>query len=418
MVTVINVYMNVAYRYGLSSDSFGNDEIEAAVGVLKSGRYTMGECVAQFEKEFAAWVGMKHAIMVNSGSSANLIAIAALMNPYYPEDQKLSPGDEVLVPALAWATTVWPLVQLGLVPVYVDIDINTLAINLDSAKKNLSPKTKGMFLIQVLGQAAPMDRYTAFCEEHGLVLIEDCCESFGAFFDGTHVGNFGEVATYSHYFSHHLTTIEGGTIATNSDRLVDDLRAQRSHGWIRNRSDEEQIKKDNPEIDGRFLFVTTGYNVRPTDIQGAIGSVQLERADSLLKGRDACARAIINFAKHYAPWITVIGAEHIALENTERSARRNSWMAIPFILKESAPKSVQEVKEAFESCGVETRPIIAGNLARHPASKRIHTRIATDLSTCDNVLSRGFMIGCHNDANLSALAAVEDAFKAIVQPLK
>lgn len=370
--------MKAAYRYGLSSDSFGNDEIEAAISVLKSGRYTMGERVAQFEKEFAAWVGMKHAVMVNSGSSANLITIAALMNPYHPEDRKLSPGDEVLVPALAWSTTVWSLAQLGLVPVYVDIDADTLAISLDSAKKSLSPKTKGMFLIQVLGQAAPMDKYAAFCKEYGLVLIEDCCESFGAFFDGAHVGSFGEAATYSHYFSHHLTTIEGGTIATNSDRLADDLRAQRSHGWIRDRSDEAQIKKDNPDIDGRFLFATTGFNVRPTDIQGAIGSVQLRRADSLLKGRDACARAIIDFAQRYTPWITVVGADHLAPLNVTRSARRHSWMAIPFLLKESAPKSLREVRKTFESCGVETRPIIAGNLAKHPASKRIHARSATD----------------------------------------
>ncbi len=405
--------MHAAYRHGLSSDSFGNDEIEAAIGVLKSGRYTMGERVAQFEKEFAQWVGMKHAVMVNSGSSANLIAIAALMNPYYPEDQRLSPGDEVFVPALAWPTTVWPLVQLGLVPVYVDIDSDTLAISLDSAKKNLSPKTKGMFLIHVLGQAAPMDAYTAFCKEHGLVLIEDCCESFGSFFAGAHVGSFGDVATYSHYFSHHLTTIEGGTVATNSDRLADNLRTQRSHGWIRDRSDRTQIINDNPDIDHRFLFVTTGYNVRPTDIQGAIGSVQLKRADAFLAGRDAFARAIIDFAARYTPWITVVGAENIASKDVTRSARGHSWMSIPFILKESAPKSVQEVKEVFESCGVETRPIIAGNLARHPASKRINARVASDLSACDNALSRGFMIGCHDDAKPDSLAAIEEAFKAI-----
>lgn len=404
---------NPAYRHSLSSDSFGDEEIEAAISVLKSGRYTMGKRVAQFEKEFAARVGMKHAIMVNSGSSANLIAIAALMNPYYPEGKRLSPGDEVFVPALAWPTTVWPLVQLGLVPVYVDIDSDTLAISLDSAKKNLSPKTKGMFLIHVLGQAAPMDTYTAFCKEHGLVLIEDCCESFGAFFDGTHVGNFGDVATFSHYFSHHLTTIEGGTVTTNNDQLADDLRTQRSHGWIRDRSDRAQIVEENPDIDHRFLFITTGYNVRPTDIQGAIGSVQLKRADALLAGRDSFARALVAFAEQYTPWMTVVGAKYVTSPIGTRSARCHSWMSIPFILSESAPKSVQEVKEIFESCGVETRPIIAGNLARHPATKRIHARIAADLSTCDNALSRGFMIGCHDDAKPESLAAIEEAFKAI-----
>ncbi|MEQ1878975.1 MAG: aminotransferase class I/II-fold pyridoxal phosphate-dependent enzyme, partial [Bdellovibrionia bacterium] len=171
-------------RYTLAADSFGAQEIEAAIGVLRSGNYTMGAKVKEFERALADWAGVKDAIMVNSGSSANLLLVDSLMRRLDQAEIKIRPGDEVIVPMLSWPTTVWPLVQLGLVPVFADIDLDTLAISLDSAEKLITPKTKGMFLIHVLGQAAPMKDYVEFCRKYGLTLIEDCCESFGAYDQG------------------------------------------------------------------------------------------------------------------------------------------------------------------------------------------------------------------------------------------
>ncbi len=405
--------INTQAKYGLASDSFGNEEIEAAIEVLRSRRYTMGEMVYKFEEEFAKWIGAQHTIMVNSGSSANLIAIDALMKPYNQNRIKLRPGDEVLVPALAWPTTVWPLVQLGLVPVFVDVDLKTMAISLESAKKSLSPKTKGMFLIHVLGQACSMKDYETFCEKNGITLIEDCCESFGAYDQKKHVGMFGAAGTYSHYYSHHLTTIEGGTVATNDSELADDLRSQRAHGWTRNRTDQESIKKENPHIDSRFLFVTTGYNIRPMELQAAIGSVQLKRMDQFMHNRQENARAVDGFVKKYAPWLKMSGAELLPKTQIQRNERRHSWMNICFMVEKSSPFKMDVVKNMFENAGVETRPIIAGNLARHPVCQNIKARFAKDLSVCDHILEDGFMIGCHPNSSAESLAHVENAFQSL-----
>ena len=240
----------------------------------------MGKGVEKFEKKIASWLGVKNAIMVNSGSSANLLLISSLL--YRTNKKILKKGDEVLVPALSWPTTIWPLVQLGLKPIFTDIDIDSLAIDLNSAKKMLSKKTKAMFLIHVMGQSCDMKKYKEFCSKNNLILLEDCCESFGAFFNKQSVGSFGYGGTFSHYFSHHLSTVEGGTIVTNNDNLADDIRSLRSHGWIRDRKDKEKFQSNNINIDRRWLFVLPGYNVRPTEIQGVLGVRQIKRINENL----------------------------------------------------------------------------------------------------------------------------------------
>src|SRR4051794_14557206 len=227
---------DVQAPYRIAAETMGSDEIEAAKAVLDSGRLTMGDRVMQFEAEFAEWIGAGHAVMVNSGSSANLLIVDSLLRSTFPR-QLLSPGDEVIVPGLAWPTTVWPLAQLGLVPVFADVDPLTLAIDLDSARSVIGPRTRGMFVIHPLGRAIDVPAYAEFCATNELVLIEDCCESLGAHSSRKHVGTVGLASSFSFYFSHHISTIEGGMVATNDQALADDLRGLRAHGWIRDRSD-------------------------------------------------------------------------------------------------------------------------------------------------------------------------------------
>jgi CDP-4-dehydro-6-deoxyglucose reductase, E1 len=400
--------------YPLAANTLAAEEISAARTVLDSGLLTMGQEVQRFEMDFADWVGAQHAVMVNSGSSANLL-IVDLMLRRSGSAAPWQPGDEILVPGLAWPTTVWPLVQLGLTPVFVDVDPTTLAIDLDSARSVLGPRVKGMFLIHVLGQVPNMQEYVEFLAEHQLMLIEDCCESLGGHFGRRHAGTFGIAGSFSFYFSHHLTTIEGGMIVTSDIALYDDLLSLRAHGWTRGRSDKTMWKESYPELDERFLFVTAGYNVRPTDIQGAIGSVQLRKLDDMLDARQRLAQQVHGWAGKYAPWLELIGAGRLPMNATalERRERTHSWMTLPFRVRDFAPVTLSDVKTHLENRNVETRPIIAGNLARHPAAQRFKTRSAASLACCDDVLRRGFMIGCHPVLDDQAFETLESAFYSL-----
>lgn len=404
--------MSTPYR--LAADTLGADEIAAAKAVLDSGRLTMGERVRTFESEFAAVVGARHAIMVNSGSSANLIMVDTLVRRSEGE-APLRPGDEVLVPALAWPTTVWPLVQLGLVPVFVDIDPISLAIDLESARQALGPRTKAMFLIHVLGRAADMGACQRFCADHGLKLLEDVCESLGAHWGGRHAGTFGDAGSFSFYFSHHISTIEGGMVVTNDAALCDDLRSLRAHGWVRDRSDKARWKERCPGIDERFLFIAPGYNVRPTELQGAIGCVQIGRLEKMLSARESLAGKVAGWLALRAPWLELIGGEILGAARATGVPRRHSWMTLPFRLRDGAPVTREVVVRRLEERGVETRPIIAGNLARHPAAQRCTHRSAPTLAQSDLLLERGFMIGCHPVLAPGALETLEKAVASLAE---
>ncbi len=380
--------------YRLAADTFGPEEIAAAKAVLDSGRLTMGLEVAAFEREFAAYVGAPHAIMVNSGSSANLIAVDVMLRRSFGE-ARLKPGDGVLVPALAWPTTVWPLAQLGLVPYFVDIDPNTLAIDLDSAAEMLDEQCKAMFLIHVLGQAAPLDAYADFCARHGLVLLEDACESLGAHSGRAHVGTVGAVGTFSFYYSHHLSTIEGGMVVTTDPGLADDLRSLRAHGWVRDRADRSTWTA--PAVDDRFYFVMPGYNLRPMEIQGAIGRVQLRRLEVMLTAR----RSLAHLVRGWLPeWLQLIGLQQ---------GYKCSWMTLPLRLVGPGAPPLAVVKRHLEAHGVETRPIIAGNLTAHPAIGHFTHRRLADLGDTDRLAASGFMIGCHPVVSNAALETLHEA---------
>jgi CDP-4-dehydro-6-deoxyglucose reductase, E1 len=301
----------------------------------------------------------------------------------------------------------------------VDVDRATMAIDLDSAESALSGKTRGMFLIHALGRAADMDRYVAFCARHELTLLEDSCESLGAHSGGSHVGRFGPVASFSCYFSHHISTIEGGVVITDDDGLRDDLVSLRAHGWLRDRSDRQYWTDLHPDLDPRFLFVHAGYNVRPMELQAAIGRVQLARLDQMLTARETLARNVGAWVAASAPWLELIGSECLDVpprtrrERRQRRERRHSWMTFPFRLRADAPASIEQVKAWLETRGVETRPIIAGNLTRHPALARFEHRVVPDLAASNELLQRGFMIGCHPTPAPGTLDTLEQALLSL-----
>lgn len=399
--------------YRLAADTLGRDEIEAAKAVLDSGQLTMGRRVQAFEAEFAEWVGASHAVMVNSGSSANLLMVDTLLRATSGA-RLLQPGDEVIVPGLSWPTTVWPVAQLGLVPVFADVDSRTLAIDLMSARSLVGPRTRAMFVIHPLGRSIDAPGYARFCAEHDLELIEDCCESLGAHWAGKHVGTTGSAGSFSFYFSHHLSTIEGGMVVTNDQGLADDLRGLRAHGWIRDRSDRARWIAKYPQFDPRFLFATVGYNVRPTEIQGAVGSVQLRRLDEMLFARESLARAVRGWLATSAPWLELIGADTLdGITPPDRRGRTNSWMTLPFRLRSGAPADRNSVVEQLERNGVETRPIIAGNLVRHPAVAQVRHRSAASMDACDALLGESFMIGCHPVLSTGSLTTLERAILSL-----
>lgn len=381
------------YKYPLSIDTFSDQEKNQISDVISSGKFTMGEKVNEFENRFADWLGIKNAVMVNSGSSANLLLIySSLISSYRKAELNL--GDEILVPALLWPTTLWPIVQLGLKPVLVDINLSDLSLDLKDASNKLNSRTKGIFLIHVLGKASNMDAISNFCDENSLILFEDCCESLGSFHEKQHVGSFGFGGTYSHFFAHHLTTMEGGTICTNSDDHANDLRSMRAHGWIRDRKDGNKILEQFSDIDGRFLFYLPGFNLRPMEIQAAVGLAQLDKLDMMIENRVKFAGEISEMIKK-CNFLEILGVQN-ATNYLSRQDNNHSWMNIPFLVTKNNEFSRDDVVKIFESCGIETRPIIAGNFVNHPAWKHVDTmNSASDFKNAELIHNQGFMIGCH-----------------------
>ena len=384
-------------RVPLASSGLRPIDIEAATRVLNSGQLTMGAEVKKFEAKMASYLNVKHFVMVNSGSSANLLMIESLLRPTIAKP-KLSHGDCILVPAIAWPTTVWPLIQLGLNPLFVDIDSETLALDLTAAQRLIDSSripVSGIFPIHPLGHAISPGELEEFARKNDLVLVNDVCESLGSWREDRHAGIVGEAASFSFYFSHHITTMEGGGIATDDDLMADDLRSMRSHGWSRDRHDSADWSAGVTKNDSKFLFVSTGYNVRPMEIQATIGSLQIEDIDEFVARRRLIATEVSKAIK--GTELTLIGAETLSNPALTRS---NSWMLLPLQVT-GANHSERKIKivEALEKAGIETRPVLTGNFLSQPAIQRI-TRNSVDpeqFTSANFIASSSFLVGAHHD---------------------
>ena len=384
-------------RVPLASSGLRAKDIAAAISTLESGNLTMGSKVKEFESSMARYLGTDHFVMMNSGSSANLAIFEALMRPSKTSPQ-LEIGDAVLVPAIAWPTTIWPIVQLGLHPVFVDVEPGTIAIDLELAQKAIETsrhKIKAIFPIHPLGFAIDDKALTNFASRNKLILISDVCESLGSFREGNHAGTGGLASSFSFYFSHHITTMEGGGVATNSIDFADDLRAIRSHGWSRDRSDVKDWTSEVSQTDSKFLFVTTGFNIRPMEIQAAIGLLQIQDLDSFIKKRRVIAKKVSTAVKD--GFLEIIDGDTLSRDANEES---HSWMLIGLRIKQiqNAP-SRNDILNKLQSLEIETRPILTGNFLAQPAMNRIDGNHppASNFPVANEISDYCFMVGAHHD---------------------
>ena len=378
---------------------YGHEEVQGALDALLTQNVTMGRRVREFEAAFASYVGSEHAIMVNSGSSANLLALATLAAPGV--HGALRPGDEVIVPAVTWSTTIAPILQHGCVPVLVDVDPTTLNLRVEDLEAALSSRTRAIMPVHLLGNPVDMEPLTRFAREHDLWVVEDTCESLGSSVAGRQVGTFGTFGTYSFYFSHHITTIEGGMLVTDSDELADLARSIRAHGWTRDMGNRAEHEAANPWIDPRFLFVHIGYNLRPTEIQGAFGLVQLRRLEEFNEQRRANARYLLDALRDLGDQLDFV---------TEQAGARSTWFGFTVMVRDGATR--RALSEHLESRGIATRPIVAGNLAVQPAFRDNPHRTVGSLAGATRVGERGLFVGNHPNLTQGQLDHVVEGFRS------
>jgi CDP-6-deoxy-D-xylo-4-hexulose-3-dehydrase len=380
------------YAYPLSQVTYDTTEIAAVCDALLSTETTMGRRVEEFERRFADLHGGGHAVMVNSGSSADLIAALLLVDP---ENRRLEAGDEVLAPAVTWPTQIDSLLMAGLSVRLVDVVPETLQMDLDDLEAKIGPRTRALSLVHLMGNPCDMTRVRDICERHDLVLLEDCCESLGATWRGQPVGTFGLAGTYSFFFSHHMTTMEGGMVLVQDEETADAVRLLRAHGWSRNVRHRDVASTGT--LDGRYKFLTWGLNVRPMEVSGAFGLVQLDRLSGFQQQRRENAEL---FASLLEP-----AHEHVQLMR-EPDDGVCSWFALPMLVSPTSPVNRDALANILEREGVETRPVVAGNLARQPMMRLFPQIQADNLPGADFVHERGLYLGLHPFADEAALKRV------------
>lgn len=370
---------NPRYWYPLATPTFGADEILEALDSMVTFKTTMWDKTREFELEFGKRYGAE-AIMVNSGSSADLLLMYAMNKK---SGGPLSDGDVVLVPAVTWPTQIWSIMMAGFVPRLVDVDPETMNVDLQDLRQKITPEVKALFLVHLMGNPVNMSEVLELCDSNNLFLLEDCCESIDAKYGHEFVGNFGVGSSFSFFFSHHITTMEGGMILTRDSDFAHRCRLLRAHGWARHIEASEEIEKG---IDPRYTFVNWGFNVRPTELQAGFGLHQIKKLTSFNEIRSRNAKAIESFFGSYPDFFSTMRVDNDA---------ECSWFAFPVIVKKSAPFSREDITSYLEKSGVETRPIVAGNIARQPGFKKLLPKFDSFLPGADVIHEQGFYIGIH-----------------------
>jgi len=347
----------------LAVPSFGAVEVIEAIDALLSGWVTMGDRVAQFEAAWGRQVQSRHAVAVNSGSSALLVMLNALV-----ETGHLARGQEVLVPAVTWSTSLFSVAQAGLRPVLVDVDPDSLCIE--------GKRDRPVLAVHLLGMPSRVQ---------APLIVEDSCGAHGAMIGNKNVGSIGICSAFSFFFSHHLTTGEGGMVTTSDDDLANACRSIRAHGWVRERTDRAQLEAQYSDIDPRFLFVSSGFNVRMTDLAGAFGMHQVSRLEGYVQKRNA----------NHVNWCQKIDSCGLPLRTFPQiPGTRHAGFAFPMLLSEDSPLTRAQLCEKLEAKGIQTRPISGSNLARQPAFQHVPgATVEGELTVADAVHERGFFVG-------------------------
>ena len=384
-------------NYSLASTTWGEEEFSAIKRVVDSRNFTMGKEVQALEFEFAQQFKSKYCVMVNSGSSANLIMVGALM---YRKHNQLLPGDEVIVPAVSWPTTYYPLYQYGLKLRFVDIDLETLNFDLVALEKAITPQTRAIMCVNLLGNPNDFSRILKIISDRNIILLEDNCESMGASMGEKLAGTFGLMGTFSSFFSHHISTMEGGFVVTDDEEMYHILLCLRAHGWTRNLPKHNHVcgTKSDDAFEESFRFVLPGYNVRPIEMEAAIGREQIKKLNSFIKTRRENAK---EFIQQFNKNLAFIFQKEIG---------SSSWFGFSMIIKPESSLSRSDVVSVFNKYGIECRPIVGGNFVKNPVVKLFNHDVPFPLLNADYLDRCGLFVGNHHYNMSSEFKILKKAF--------
>lgn len=385
----------MSFKYPLATATWNQDEYAAMQRVIESGMFSMGKQVQLFEQRFAEYIGSRYCVMVNSGSSANLLMVAALFYTQNPS-LKLERGDEVIVPAVSWSTTYYPLHQYGLKLRFVDVDLETLNYDLAQLEGAITDKTRAIMAVNLLGNPNDFNRIQQMISGKNIVLIEDNCESMGAEFEGKKAGTIGVMGSFSSFFSHHISTMEGGMIVTDDEELFHILLSLRAHGWTRNLPKFNHVcgeKSDDPFKES-FRFVLPGYNVRPLELSGAIGIEQVKKLPMLIRER-----------RHNGALLQEAMSNHPDLL-IQKEIGQSSWFGFSLVIRPESTLTREQLLVKLQSAGFECRPIVAGNFAKNEVVKYFDSDVYGDLKNAEHIDSHGLFIGNHHYPIAEAITAL------------
>lgn len=381
----------------LISPSYGKEEVLESLESLLSTWVTAGKKVRKFEKDFARYIGTKFAVMVNSGSSANLLALSILSNP---QIKKIKKHNEIITPAVTWATTVYPIINVGATPLFVDVDSETYTINTDLVESAISKKTSVLMPVHLIGNTCDMRKLGKLSKSYNLTLIEDSCEAHGATYYGKKAGSFGDISTFSFFMSHHITTIEGGMLLTNNENYYELAKSIRAFGWTRDLINKKNIANKYKFIDENFLFINLGFNIRPTEIQGAFGIHQLKKINKFLKIRRDNAKY---WQKRFR------GLKDLLILPKATHGARHSYFCFPLTIKDEAPFNRESIMKFLNKRKIETRSIMAGNMVEQPSMKKYEYKIHNNLKNSERIMRRGFFFGSHQDIDKDKREFIADS---------
>ena len=361
--------------YPLAYSTWGKEEVEAIQKVIDTDMYTMGNHVKQFEQEFAELFNSPNAVMVNSGSSANLLMLSLLKWKY-----RLT-GD-IIVPVVGWATTYFPIVQNGFKINFVDVDPNTWNIDTTKIEQAITPNTVAIMPVNLLGNSCDYKAIKEICFKHKLLLIEDNCESMGAKFNNQYTGTFGLAGSFSFFFSHHIQTMEGGMILCKHKDDADYLRSMRAHGWVRDLPDNSSLyKKTGNAFNDNFIFATPGYNLRPLEMSGAIGSVQLKKWNDIMKVRLENTKHFLNLFANKS-WCRI-----------QNETGESSWFTFGIVLDGELKGRREEIINALTNAGIQNRPLASRNFLKQPVMPNLDHIVSGTMDAANDIHDNGFFVG-------------------------
>ncbi|OGK28119.1 lipopolysaccharide biosynthesis protein RfbH [Candidatus Roizmanbacteria bacterium RIFCSPHIGHO2_02_FULL_39_9] len=399
----------------VSGKVFDREEINNAIKVARDGWWTEGEFGKRFESDFRSYMGIKYVSLVNSGSSANLVALYSLTSKVFGE-RRLKPGDEFITTAVAFPTTVNPGIQFGLKPVFIDSDIDTLNANVNQLEKAITKKTKLIMMAHTLGKPFDLDVVMRLVKKYNLWLIEDCCDALGSRFDGKLLGTYGHIATYSFYPAHQITMGEGGAVITNNPLIHRSIRQFRDWGrdcWCDTGKDNTCYKRFGWKLgklpygyDHKYIYSQIGFNLKLTDFQAAIGVAQLKKLPHFMRKRKENYKKLYDFFKQYRKYFILM-----------KTPKREDpcWFGFPLVVKEKAPFTRNQITEFLEKNKIGTRNVFSGNLLNHPAYLNLTRRIMGPLINANKIMNGAFWLGVFPEIDAARINYIRKIIRLFIQ---